>query len=285
MTGNLLTIRNLTVDTPTKRSHQRLLNGVNLGVAAGEAVALVGESGSGKSLTIRSVMRLLPTHFVVDGAIEYDGQDVLKMNREQLRTFRGRQVGMIFQDPRAHINPVHRVDDFLTEALRTTRGVARAEAEERAVTLLSDVGVRHPGQRMRQYPHQLSGGLLQRVLIASVLLAEPRLLLADEPTTALDVTAQSDVMAIVEEQRLQRGLALLFITHDLELAAACCDRLAVMYAGEIVEQGAHVYEDPQHPHTKELLAARPNIEHRSGRLPVLKYNRRIHAELKTRSIA
>ena len=285
MTGNLLTIRNLTVDAPTKRSHQRLLNGVNLGVAAGEAVALVGESGSGKSLTTRSVMRLLPTHFVVDGAIEYDGQDVLKMNREQLRTFRGRQVGMIFQDPRAHINPVHRVDDFLTEALRTTRGVARAEAEERAVALLSDVGVRHPGQRMRQYPHQLSGGLLQRVLIASVLLAEPRLLLADEPTTALDVTAQSDVMAIVEEQRLQRGLALLFITHDLELAAACCDRLAVMYAGEIVEQGAHVYEDPQHPYTKELLAARPNIEHRSGRLPVLKYNRRIHAELKTRSIA
>ena len=280
MTGNLLSITDLTVDAPTKASTKRLLNGVSLAIAAGEALALVGESGSGKSLTTRSIMRLLPAHFRVGGSIGYDGRDVLAMNREQLREFRGRQVGMIFQDPRAHINPVHRVDDFLTEALRTTRGVSRAEAEDRAVALLGDVGVRKPEQRMRQYPHQLSGGLLQRVLIASVLLAEPRLLLADEPTTALDVTAQSDVMAIIEEQRAERGLALLFITHDLELAAACCDRLAVMYAGEIVEEGAHVYEDPQHPYTKELLAARPSIESRSERLPVLQYNRAIHDELK-----
>ena len=280
MTGNLLSITDLTVDAPTKASTKRLLNGVSLAIAAGEALALVGESGSGKSLTTRSIMRLLPAHFRVGGSIGYDGRDVLAMNREQLREFRGRQVGMIFQDPRAHINPVHRVDDFLTEALRTTRGVSRAEAEDRAVALLGDVGVRKPEQRMRQYPHQLSGGLLQRVLIASVLLAEPRLLLADEPTTALDVTAQSDVMAIIEEQRAERGLALLFITHDLELAAACCDRLAVMYAGEIVEEGAHVYEDPQHPYTKELLAARPSIETRSERLPVLQYNRAIHDELK-----
>jgi ABC-type dipeptide/oligopeptide/nickel transport system ATPase component len=280
MTENLLTIADLTVDAPTKASSKRLLNGVSLAIAAGEAVALVGESGSGKSLTTRSIMRLLPAHFRVGGSIRYDGRDVLSMNREQLREFRGRQVGMIFQDPRAHINPVHRVDDFLTEALRTTRGVSREEAEERAVALLGDVGVHKPEQRMRQYPHQLSGGLLQRVLIASVLLAEPRLLLADEPTTALDVTAQSDVMAIIEEQRAERGLALLFITHDLELAAACCDRLAVMYAGEIVEEGAQVYEDPQHPYTKELLAARPSIETRSERLPVLQYNRAIHDELK-----
>ena len=280
MTENLLAITDLTVDAPTKASTKRLLNGVSLAIAAGEAVALVGESGSGKSLTTRSIMRLLPAHFRVGGSISYDGRDVLSMNREQLREFRGRQVGMIFQDPRAHINPVHRVDDFLTEALRTTRGVSREEAEDRAVALLGDVGVRKPEQRMRQYPHQLSGGLLQRVLIASVLLAEPRLLLADEPTTALDVTAQSDVMAIIEEQRTERGLALLFITHDLELAAACCDRLAVMYAGEIVEEGAHVYEDPQHPYTKELLAARPSIETRSERLPVLQYNRAIHDELK-----
>lgn len=280
MTANLLSIADLTVDAPTKASSKRLLNGVSLAIAAGEAVALVGESGSGKSLTTRSIMRLLPAHFRVGGSITYDGRDVLAMNREQLREFRGRQVGMIFQDPRAHINPVHRVDDFLTEALRTTRGVSRGEAEDRAVALLADVGVRKPEQRMRQYPHQLSGGLLQRVLIASVLLAEPRLLLADEPTTALDVTAQSDVMAIIEEQRAERGLALLFITHDLELAAACCDRLAVMYAGEIVEEGAHVYEDPQHPYTRELLAARPSIETRSERLPVLQYNRAIHDELK-----
>lgn len=280
MTGPLLAIRGLTVDVPSKKSSRRLLNGVDLTVGAGEAVALVGESGSGKSLTTRCVMRLMPSHFVVGGAVEYDGADVLSMSREQLRHYRGRDVGMIFQDPRAHINPVHRVDDFLTEALRTTRGVPRSEAEDRAVALLGDVGVRNAGQRMRQYPHQLSGGLLQRVLIASVLLAEPTLLLADEPTTALDVTAQSDVMAIITEQREQRGLALLFITHDLELAAACCDRLAVMYAGEIVEQGSDVYDDPQHPYTRELLAARPSIDHRYARLPVLHYNRSVHEDLK-----
>jgi ABC-type dipeptide/oligopeptide/nickel transport system ATPase component len=280
VTDNLLTISDLTVDAPSKAGSKRLLNGVTLSVGVGEAVALVGESGSGKSLTTRSVMRLLPEHFVVGGTIEFGGVDVLAMNRTELQRFRGRDVGMIFQDPRAHINPVHRVGDFLTEALRVTRDVSRAEAEDRAVTLLGEVGVRNAGQRMRQYPHQLSGGLLQRVLIASVLLAEPTLLLADEPTTALDVTAQSDVMAIIDEQREQRGLALLFITHDLELAAACCDRLAVMYAGEIVEQGVDVYANPQHPYTRELLSARPSIDHRSDRLPVLHYNRAMHDELK-----
>lgn len=281
----LLQIRDLTVDAPQRGGHRRLLNGVDLDIGRGEAVALVGESGSGKSLTTRTIMRLLPTHFRVGGNIRYDGQDVLAMRRDELRRFRRHEVGMIFQDPRAHINPVHRIDDFLTEALTTTRSVPRVEAEERAVALLSDVGVRDAGRRLRQYPHQLSGGLLQRVLIASVLLAEPKLLLADEPTTALDVTAQSDVMAILEEQRTQRGLALLFITHDLELAAACCDRIAVMYAGEIVEQGPSVAEAPQHPYARELLEARPSIEHRAERLPVLRYNRVIHEELKSRSIA
>ena len=176
------------------------------------------------------------------------------MNAAQLRRYRVGDVGMIFQDPRAHVNPVHTVGDFLTEGLVHTRGVRRDEAERRAVVLLDEVGVRNAEQRLRQYPHELSGGLLQRVMIASVLLAEPKLILADEPTTALDVTAQSDVMAILDEQRRARGLALLFITHDLELAAACCDRLAVMYAGEIVEQGAHVYDAPTHPYTVELMA-------------------------------
>jgi len=285
MSEPLLRIQSFTADVPTANGPKRLLNGVDLEVDAGEAVALVGESGSGKSLTTRAILRLLPASFTTSGAIRYAGDDVLTMGRSALRTFRGREVGMIFQDPRAHINPVHRIDDFLTEALCRGRGVPRAEAEERAVALLADVGVRNPAQRLRQYPHQLSGGLLQRVLIASVLLAEPRLLLADEPTTALDVTAQSDVMAIIEEQRKERGLALLFITHDLELAAACTERMAVMYAGEIVEQGADVYENPQHPYTRELLAARPSIEHRSERLPVLTYNRTLHEELKETSIA
>ncbi|MFJ3958521.1 ABC transporter ATP-binding protein [Arthrobacter sp. NPDC090010] len=282
MTEPLLSIRDLTVDAPTRAGSKRLLAGVDLDIGRGEAVALVGESGSGKSLTTRAVMRLLPAHFRVQGAIAFEGHDVLSMDRAALRDFRGHRVGMIFQDPRAHINPVHTVGDFLTEALRTTRAVGRAEAEERAEALLADVGVRNAGTRLRQFPHQLSGGLLQRVMIASVLLAEPELLLADEPTTALDITAQSDVMAIIEEQRVQRGLSLLFITHDLELAAACCERLAVMYAGEIVEQGGHVYTAPRHPYTRELLGARPSVEHRSKRLPVLSYTRERHEELKAR---
>lgn len=280
----LLSIRDLTVDVPTRDGHRRLLSGVDLDIAAGEAVALVGESGSGKSLTTRAIMRLLPDGFRTAGTIAFRGTDVLRMDRGRLRRFRGREVGMIFQDPRAHINPVHRVGDFLTEALRTTRNVGRAEAEERAVALLGEVGVRNAGDRLGQYPHQLSGGLLQRVLIASVLLAEPELLLADEPTTALDVTAQSDVMAILEEQRRLRGLGLLFITHDLELAAACCDRLAVMYRGEIVEQGAGVYADPQHPYTRELLAVRPSIEVRRDRQPVVGGADR-HSSQESRSIA
>ncbi|RGE21997.1 ABC transporter ATP-binding protein [Leucobacter sp. wl10] len=259
-----------------------LLNGVAFTLDRGEALGLVGESGSGKSLTTRAITRMLAKGFRVRGEIRFDGESVLQMNRSRLRQYRANDVGMIFQDPRAHVNPVHTVGDFLTEVLVRERGAHRDEAERRAVQLLDEVGVRHPERRLRQYPHELSGGLLQRVMIASVLLAEPRLILADEPTTALDVTAQSDVMAILDEQRRARGLALLFITHDLELANACCDRLAVMYAGEIVEQGAHVYDAPTHPYTKELLGARPSIEQRLDRLPVLEYNLELHQELKAR---
>ncbi|MBN9612534.1 MAG: ABC transporter ATP-binding protein [Actinobacteria bacterium] len=258
---------------------------MSLTLDRGEALGLVGESGSGKSLTTRAIMRMLPQGFQTGGSISYGGESVLDMGRERLRQYRATDVGIIFQDPRAHVNPVHTVGDFLTEALVRDRGLRRDEVERRAVQLLDEVGVRHAERRLKQYPHELSGGLLQRVMIASVLLAEPQLILADEPTTALDVTAQSDVMAILDEQRKARGLSLLFITHDLELANACCDRLAVMYAGEIVEQGAHVYDDPQHPYTKELMGARPSIDERLDRLPVLEYNLELHEELKARSNA
>jgi ABC-type dipeptide/oligopeptide/nickel transport system ATPase component len=283
MSAPLLEIEDLHASLVTKYRRLDLLNGVSLTLDRGEALGLVGESGSGKSLTTRAVMRMLAKGFQMRGDIRFDGESVLGMNRDRLRRYRAADVGMIFQDPRAHVNPVHTVGDFLTEALVRDRGVARDEAERRAVQLLDEVGVRNPESRLRQYPHELSGGLLQRVMIASVLLAEPKLILADEPTTALDVTAQSDVMAILDEQRRARGLSLLFITHDLELANACCDRLAVMYAGEIVEQGAHVYEAPDHPYTIELLGARPSIDERLHRLPVLEYNLELHEELKARN--
>lgn len=280
MTSPLLQIDDLRATLVTRYQTLPLLNGISLSLEPGEALGLVGESGSGKSLTTRAIMRMLDPNFRVTGSVTFDGESVLGMSKSRLREYRATDVGMIFQDPRAHVNPVHTIGDFLTEALVRNRGLPREEVEKRAVALLDEVGVRHPEQRLKQYPHELSGGLLQRVLIASVLLAEPRLILADEPTTALDVTAQSDVMAILEEQRKARGLSLLFITHDLELAQACCDRLAVMYAGEIVEQGAHVYDAPKHPYTKELMGARPSIDVRADRLPVLTYNLEMHQALK-----
>ncbi|MFK4728317.1 ABC transporter ATP-binding protein [Agromyces mediolanus] len=280
MTDPLLQLADVRATLRLRGGTQDLLNGVSLSIGAGEALGLVGESGSGKSLTTRAITRMLDPAFRVTGEIRFEGASVPAMGAAALRRYRQRDVGMIFQDPRAHVNPVHRVGDFLTESLVRDRGVDRREADRRAVALLDEVGVRNPEQRLRQYPHELSGGLLQRVMIASVLLAEPKLILADEPTTALDVTAQSDVMAILDEQRRARGLALLFITHDLELAAACCDRLAVMYAGEIVEQGAHVYDAPTHPYTIELLGARPSIDERVERLPVLRYDRATHELLK-----
>ena len=283
MNAPLLEITNLHASLVTRYRRLDLLNGVSLTLDRGEALGLVGESGSGKSLTTRAVMRMLAKGFQTEGDIRFEGESVLSMSRERLRTYRATEVGMIFQDPRAHVNPVHTVGDFLTEALVRDRGLPRDEVVRRAVELLDEVGVRHPERRLRQYPHELSGGLLQRVMIASVLLAEPKLILADEPTTALDVTAQSDVMAILDEQRRARGLSLLFITHDLELANACCDRLAVMYAGEIVEQGAHVYDAPTHPYTVELMGARPSIDERLDRLPVLDYNIEMHEELKARA--
>ncbi|GAB3120734.1 ABC transporter ATP-binding protein [Glaciibacter psychrotolerans] len=280
MTKPILRIDDLRATLVTRDRTLPLLNGISLELQPGEALGLVGESGSGKSLTTRAIMRMLETNFRVSGDVQFAGESVYKMSRSRLREYRSADVGMIFQDPRAHVNPVHTVGDFLTEALVRNRGLPRDEVEKRAVALLDEVGVRHPERRLTQYPHELSGGLLQRVLIASVLLAEPRLILADEPTTALDVTAQSDVMAILEEQRQARGLSLLFITHNLELAQACCDRLAVMYAGEIVEQGAHVYAAPTHPYTKELMGARPSIDIRADRLPELNYSIEMHQALK-----
>jgi oligopeptide/dipeptide ABC transporter ATP-binding protein len=203
----------------------------------------------------------------VDGSIRFGGRDVRTLSGADLRRYRN-QVAMIFQDPRAHVNPVRRIGDYMTEALRTNLGVSSAEASRRASDMLSQVGIDGGPQRLRQYPHELSGGMLQRVMIAAALLTEPRLLLADEPTTALDVTTQAEVMAILDGLRHEFGLAMLFITHDLELAAAICDRTAVMYAGQIVEvrESGRLHDDPLHPYTAALAAARPDITRTAGRL-------------------
>src|SRR5579859_4038061 len=269
-TGALLEVSGVTVRLAVEGARRPVLREVSLDIRPGEAVGLVGESGSGKSMTARAVGRLLPRGAEVTGTIRFAGRDVAGLSGVELRGYRG-QVAMIFQDPRAHTNPVRRIGDFLTEALRTNQGVPAREATQRAVDMLAQVGIEDGARRLRQYPHQLSGGLLQRVMIAAALLTGPRLLLADEPTTALDVTTQAEVMAILDDLRRRLGLGMLFITHDLELAAAICDRTAVMYAGQIVEirESALLHSDPLHPYTAALAAARPDIAQTAHRLAAI----------------
>jgi oligopeptide transport system ATP-binding protein len=264
----LLELEGLSVALPVGGAPRTVIHDVSLAIGAGEALGLVGESGSGKSMTLRSIMRLLPPGAEVSGDARFDGRSIGGMGGAELRAFRAHDVAVVFQDPRAHINPMRSIGDFLTEGLVTTRGAGRAEADRTVVGLLEDVGIADATRRLRQRPHELSGGLLQRVMIAAALAVEPRLILADEPTTALDVTTQEEVMAILDEQRRERGLAMLFITHDLELAAAVCDRTAVMYAGSIVDEqvSAELHRCAAHPYTVALLAARPGLGPRGERL-------------------
>ncbi len=258
----LLEVNGLSVRLPAGK----VLRDVSLCIAPGEALGLVGESGSGKSMTAKAIAQLLPPGALSEGSITFDNRSVGDFSPADLRRYRS-DVAMIFQDPRAHINPVRRIGDFMTEALRA-QGVRSGEALRRARDMLDQVGIADGDRRLRQYPHELSGGMLQRVMIGAALLTSPRLLLADEPTTALDVTTQAEVVAILDELRRSHGLSLLFITHNLELAAAICDRTAVMYAGQIVETRSsdRLHDDPLHPYTAALTAARPEIDRIRPRL-------------------
>ena len=266
----LLELDRVTVRLPVEGEMRPVLQDVSLAIRPGEAVGLVGESGSGKSMTARAIDRLLPAGAAVEGRIRFDGADVMTLSGADLRRFRA-EVAMIFQDPRAHTNPVRRIGDFMTEALRTNAGVGVEDASRRAVALLASVGIEDGERRLRQYPHELSGGLLQRVMIATALLTQPRLLLADEPTTALDVTTQAEVMAILNDLRSELHLSMLFITHNLELAAAICDRTVVMYAGQVVEvrESNRLHDQPLHPYTAALAAARPSIDATAHRLTAI----------------
>ncbi|WP_055616819.1 ABC transporter ATP-binding protein, partial [Streptomyces phaeochromogenes] len=244
----LLSLEDLTVQVPG--TARPLLDSVTLTVAEGEVVGLVGESGSGKSTTAKAALGLLPTGADFSGSVRVDGTDVLGLRGEALRAHRADTVAMIHQDPRATLNPVRRIGDFLVE---------RGATKERAVQLLAAVGLSDPEQRVRQRPHELSGGMLQRVVIAGALAARPRLLLADEATSALDVTTQAEILAQLRTAREEQGAGLLFITHDLHLAAAYCDRVYVMYAGRVVEERSAraLFTTPAHPYTQGLLTCTP----------------------------
>jgi oligopeptide/dipeptide ABC transporter ATP-binding protein len=243
---------------------------ISFEIGTGEFVGLVGESGSGKSITARSLIRLLPEGAEQDGSVRFGELDVLSLSERELRRMRASRVSMIFQDPRAHVDPLWRVADHIAEPLRLGR-MSRAEIRERTHELLAAVGIADPERCAVSYPDQLSGGMLQRVMIAGALAAEPELLIADEPTTALDVTTQAEIMGILADLQRDRNLATLFITHDLELAAVICDRVLVMYAGTIVESGpcAEVFSRQLHPYTWGLLRARPPLSGPVGDLDVI----------------
>ncbi|MCT9871594.1 dipeptide ABC transporter ATP-binding protein [Paenarthrobacter aurescens] len=257
--SQLLNIEDFTLGFPDRPP---LLDSVSLHVNDGEAVALVGESGSGKSLTTRAALGLFPGGSEFSGTVSVQGLDTLTANKQRLMELRRGHASMIFQDPRAGINPVRTVGDFLTETLLRFDGLSRAEATERAVKQLEQVGLRRAKELMDQHPHQLSGGMLQRVMIAAALLNSPDLLLCDEPTTALDVTTQSGIVRLLREEQQSRGMGMLFITHDLNLAASMCERVYVLRRGTVVEHGPTqtVFQMPQQDYTRQLVEATPIIE-------------------------
>ncbi|MFF9306767.1 ABC transporter ATP-binding protein [Streptomyces sp. NPDC014777] len=267
----LLEVDALSVRLPVGGELRTVLRDVSFALDRGSALGLVGESGSGKSMTVRTIARLLPEGADVRGGVRFDGAEVFALRGDALRAYRAKDVAMIFQDARAHTNPVRTIGDFLTEALRTNDRMPKPAALRRAGDLLAEVGIADPERRLRQFPHELSGGLLQRVMIAAAVAARPRLVLADEPTTALDVTTQAEVMAILGRMRREFGMAMLFITHDLELAGAVCDETIVLYAGQVMERqaSARLHEDPLHPYTAALVQARPEIGRRVERLPAI----------------
>jgi peptide/nickel transport system ATP-binding protein/oligopeptide transport system ATP-binding protein len=258
--GPLLEVRHLRVSVETASGPQEAVHGVSFTIDRGETLGLVGESGSGKSLTARALVRLLPRGACLSGGkIAFEGLDIATAPEADLRRLRGGRIGFVFQEPAAALSPVYTIGEQVAEAVLAHEDIARREATVRASELLAEVGMPDPARRARAYPHQLSGGLRQRAMLAIALACRPSLLIADEPTTALDATLQADILVLLRELRDRRGLALLLVTHDLGVLAQMADRVAVMYAGRLVEEApvASLFAGACHPYTRGLLAAIP----------------------------
>ena len=259
---SLLCVKNLVVEFPNRRGTLRAIDGISFDIAPGEILGVVGESGAGKSLTGASIIGLLePPGRIASGEILLEGQRIDNLTNDQLRHIRGRKIGAIFQDPLTSLNPLYSVGKQLTETIQAHLPVSNAEARRRAIDLLKDTGIPAAEQRIDHYPHQFSGGMRQRVVIALALAAEPKLIVADEPTTALDVSIQAQIISLLKNVCKNRGAAVMLITHDMGVIAETCDRVAVMYAGRIVEIGPvhEVINRPAHPYTAGLMASIPDI--------------------------
>jgi oligopeptide/dipeptide ABC transporter ATP-binding protein len=269
MTEPILRVADLRVEFPGPRGTVHAVAGASFEVQPGSALGLVGESGSGKSMTLRAILGLLPAPGrVAGGRILYRDRELTALAPRALREVRGAEISMVFQEPMTALNPVKPVGDQIAEAPRVRLGYSRSRARARALELLQLVGVPGAARRLDAYPHELSGGLRQRVMIAIALSAEPKVLLCDEPTTALDVTIQDQILKLLTSLREEQGLSLVFVTHDLAVIAQTCDRVAVMYAGRVLEEGRvdAVFRDPRHPYTLGLLRSVPDVEDVRGRL-------------------
>lgn len=262
-TGNLLEIKDLSVAFRVEGKYVTAVDSVSLEVRKGEILGLVGESGSGKSVTCRSIMRLIPDPpgRIQKGKVIFKGKDILEMSKKEMYKVRGNKISMIFQEPMTSLNPVYTCGNQIIEAVLLHQKVNRQEARQRAIEMLNLVGIPMPEVRIDSYPHELSGGMRQRVMIAMALSCNPEILIADEPTTALDPTIQAQILDLIKQLQKKLSITVIFITHDLGVIAEICDRVAVMYAGSIVEQAdvIEIFHNPKHPYTNELLKAIPKI--------------------------
>jgi peptide/nickel transport system ATP-binding protein len=270
LTAPLLEVSGLSLELGSGRDAIRLLDDVSFNLYEGQVLGLVGESGSGKSLTCRSIMRLLPPNIrITSGVVKLAGKDIAGLSERELEGVRGRQIGMIFQNPTSFLDPVMRVGDQVAEVLRVHEGLSPKEADLQAVELFKQVGIPDPAQRLRAYAHEFSGGMRQRVTIAAALACRPRILIADEPTTALDVTIQAQILQLLLDLKERFGLSIILISHDLGVISQCCDQIVVMYAGRVAEQAPkdQLLDNPKHPYSQGLIGSQPDLAEPGTLLP------------------